>query len=263
MTETSTDSFTSLVVVSELAALLAIVLIVIFVLTYRKRNKKKKMTESFLTAVKNYEIERDKKLKEQFNKTTELTEEECNKLVDTLIEAEKTVYLHIAQLYMGYNPDSLMELEKEMQSLAECALTVYKQQHGAINDDSTSDEDIEENDTSLHDMKKQIKNLREEKKVLKEKNAQLQIDFDAAMDSMERMTTEFANMYEGGSKEGEKRVKNEMYQLRQTLAQKKEFTEADDEDDIPDLEAAAEDNSDIPDLDAVSEKKEDDGSAAS
>ena len=233
MSEAGTGSFTSLIIVSEIAALLAVILIITLILNFRKQNKKKKLAESFLDTVKSYAVERDKALKERFSETTDLDEAERNKLVDTLIESEKKVYLHIAQLYMGYKPESLLELEKEMKSLAESSLNIYSQQAGTEGSDE---------DSGLHDLKKQIKNLRAEKKELKEKNAQLQIDFDAAMDSMERMTTEFANMYEGGSKEGEKRVKNEMYQLRQTLAQKKEFTEADSEkdDEVPDMEAPPE-----------------------
>ncbi len=237
MSEAGTGSFTSLIIVSEIAALLAVILIIALILNFRKQNKKKKLAESFLDTVKSYAVERDKTLKERFSETTDLDEAERNKLVDTLIESEKKVYLHIAQLYMGYKPESLLELEKEMKSLAESSLNIYSQQTGTEGSDD---------DNGSHDLKKQIKNLREEKKELKEKNAQLQIDFDAAMDSMERMTTEFANMYEGGSKEGEKRVKNEMYQLRQTLAQKKEFTKVDgeaggeEEGDVPDMEAPPE-----------------------
>ncbi len=235
MSEAGTGSFTSLIIVSEIAALLAVILIVVLILNFRKQNKKKKLAESFLDSVKSYAIDRDKTLRKHFSNTTGLDEAEKDKLVGTLIESEKKVYLHIAQLYMGYNPESLLDLEKEMQSLADNSLKIFSQQSNSANEEEGSD-------SASHDLKKQIKNLREEKKELKEKNAQLQIDFDAAMDSMERMTTEFANMYEGGSKEGEKRVKNEMYQLRQTLAQKKEFTEADgeEEDEVPDMEAPPE-----------------------
>ncbi len=250
MSEVNTGSFTSLIVVSEIAALLAVILIIVFIINFRGRRKKKKLTQSFLGTVKSYEAERDKALKERFSQTTELDEATRNKLVDALIESEKKVYLHIAQLYMGYNPDSLPELEKEMKSLADCSLNVFEQQ-------SDSNDSTDKDDTASHDLKKQIKNLREEKKELKEKNSQLQIDFDAAMDSMERMTTEFANMYEGGAKEGEKRVKNEMYQLRQTLAQKKEFTEAEDDaeaSEIPDMDISAdtEDKSNTDDEPATS-----------
>ncbi len=242
MSEAGTGSFTSLIIVSEIAALLAVILIIALILNFRKQNKKKKLAESFLDTVKSYAVERDKTLKERFSETTDLDEAERNKLVDTLIESEKKVYLHIAQLYMGYKPESLLELEKEMKSLAESSLNIYSQQTGTEGSDD---------DNGSHDLKKQIKNLREEKKELKEKNAQLQIDFDAAMDSMERMTTEFANMYEGGSKEGEKRVKNEMYQLRQTLAQKKEFTKVDGE-------AGGEEEGDVPDMEAPPETKQGD-----
>lgn len=247
MNEVNSNSFTSLIVVSEAAALLAVILIIIFIVNFRKRSKKKKLTHSFLDAVKSYGVDRDKILKERFSKTTDLGTDEINKLVESLIESEKKVYLHIAQLYMGYNPESLLELEKEMKSLADCSFNVFEQSGSGGNSSGSDD--------ASHDFKKQINNLREEKKTLKEKNSQLQIDFDAAMESMERMTTEFANMYEGGSKEGEKRVKNEMYQLRQTLAQKKDFTKADD--DTPT------EGDEVPDMEASPQEKEDDESAAS
>ena len=82
--------------------------------------------------------------------------------------------------------------------------------------------------------------LRKENQELREKNAKLQHDLDASMESMETMMSEYANMYEGGSKDGEQRLKNEMYQLKQKLQNKgagKENVESVDlGDDIPDLD---------------------------
>ena len=101
-------------------------------------------------------------------------------------------------------------------------------------------------------LKKQVTALREEKKTLKVKNAQLQVDFDAAIDSIDAMTTEFSNMYDGGSKEGEKKLQNEMKQLRQTLADRKEIPDPVEEDETEDVVVS---NDDVPDmsLDAAEE----------
>jgi len=248
MNEETGDSLTSLILISELAILFAVILAVILVINIISSKKKKKLTQSFLNRIKEQVEERSKTLKASFGEIEDVDEKKISSLVEGLIESEKKVYVHIAQLYLGHKPETLLEVGDEMKSFAECSLNIFKLQSGS--DDAT--ENGSDDDGSSHELKKQIKNLRDEKKELKQKNSQLQVDFDAAMDSMERMTTEFANMYEGGSKDGEKRVKNEMYQLRQTLAKKKEITkdsggenieDEDTGDGVPDMDISDTDDS--------------------
>jgi len=248
----------TLIIVAEIAALLAILLIVIFVVSYRKRNKMKSLTADFLEEVKKGEVEREQALKKKFEETTDLAVGETELLVAALVKAEKDAYLHIAQLYMGYKPESLIDLEDEIKNISGNYLGIIE----TVSKNSTGSSGGEDDDSAMRELKKQVTNLREEKKSLKLKNAQLQIDFEASVDSIERMTTEFANMYEGGSKDGEKRIKNEMYQLRQILAKKMDATSVDGDfdadltvDEIPDMDV------DSGSADQIDEEKPDEAAA--
>lgn len=243
-------SINTLIIVSEIALVFAVMLMVIFVLSYRKRTRMKLISVDFLEEVKNNEVQREQALKKKFADATSLEGSETDLIVEALVNAEKKAYLHVAQLYMGYKPESLIELEEEIKHISENYIGIIeKVSKNSVtdgsnknSDDSAAAED-DGDDSAIRDLKKQVSFLREEKKTLKLKNAQLQVDFSASVDSIERMTTEFANMYEGGSKDGEKRIKNEMYQLRQILAKKMDATSVEGDfnsdivaDGIPDMD---------------------------
>jgi len=59
--------------------------------------------------------------------------------------------------------------------------------------------------------------LKKENDALRLDNASLQKRLTESLDTIENMMSEFSSMYEGGKKEGEQRVKNEMYKLKQSL----------------------------------------------
>ncbi|MDH5370973.1 MAG: hypothetical protein OEW99_13170, partial [Gammaproteobacteria bacterium] len=59
--------------------------------------------------------------------------------------------------------------------------------------------------------------LRKENEALRVEVASLQKRLHAETETIENMMSEFSSMYEGGKKEGEQRVKNEMYKLKQNL----------------------------------------------
>lgn len=232
MSEVQTNDvmMNTLIVVSEIAAIFAVIIFVALILSYRKRKNQKRLTVEFLEDIKTKGAQREQEIKASIDETTTLEDEAKAKIIEGLVNSEKKAYVHIAQLFLGYKPDSLMELEAEIKDISGHYVSVIKQV--AKNPSGSGEGD----DVAIRELKKQVTQLREEKKSLKEKNFQLQSDFDASMDTIESMTSEFANMYEGGSKDGEKKIKNEMYQLRQTLSQKKEYTEADDgEGNIPEL----------------------------
>ncbi len=222
---TSSLSMNALIIVSEVAVVFAVVLAVVFFFEFKKRKKAKKLAVEFLQNLKNSTEEREKTINKKIDESTSLDDSEKTKIISTLVDAEKLAYLHIAQLFMGYKPDSILELEEELKIISENYFSIIDKMAQNAGGGENGDADA-----ATRELKKQVSQLREEKKLLKEKNFQLQADFDASMGTIESMTTEFANMYEGGSKDGEKKIKNEMYQLRQTLAQKKEYTEVDDDE---------------------------------
>ena len=59
--------------------------------------------------------------------------------------------------------------------------------------------------------------LRKENEALRLENSSLQSRLAMSEETIENMMGEFSSMYEGGKKEGEQRLKNEMYQLKQSL----------------------------------------------
>lgn len=249
----------TLIIVSEIAAVLAIILIAILVFSYRKRTKMKSLTVDFLDDVKVNEVQREEGLTKKLDDATSLDDLEKGVLVKALVDSEKKAYLHIAQLYMGYKPESLKDLEGEVNSISENYIGIIEKvsknpASGGSGGGTAQGE--QDNDAAMRELKKQVTFLREEKKELKLKNAQLQVDFEASVDSIERMTIEFANMYEGGSKEGEKRIKNEMYQLRQVLAKKLDPASVDDDAEVDATEGILTEDlggDDIPDMDITSD----------
>jgi len=63
--------------------------------------------------------------------------------------------------------------------------------------------------------------LKKENEALRLENIALTTQLNDATSSIENMLGEYASMYDGGRKEGEQRVKNEMYQLKQKLSTSK------------------------------------------
>ena len=59
--------------------------------------------------------------------------------------------------------------------------------------------------------------LKKESEALRLENESLKSRINISEETIENMMTEFSSMYEGGKKEGEKRLKNEMYQLKQSI----------------------------------------------
>lgn len=59
--------------------------------------------------------------------------------------------------------------------------------------------------------------LRKENDALRLENDSLKTRLSLSEETIENMMGEFSSMYEGGKKEGEQRLKNEMYQLKQSL----------------------------------------------
>jgi len=263
--ETSSINLNALIIVSELAVLFGIVIIVLLFLEFRKRRKIKRLALEFLENLKTNTGQREQIITTKIEDATSLDESEKSNIIEALITSEKSAYLHIAQLFMGYKPDTITILEEELKSISGNYFSLMdKMVANAVGGVSSVEED--DDSGAMRELKKQVSQLRDEKKALKEKNNQLQTDFDASMKTLENMTIEFANMYEGGSKDGEKKIKNEMYQLKQKLGEKAESPEDDEvadevsADDIDDVlagvasETPSEEGKDaVQDLDAPSD----------
>lgn len=212
-----------LVVASEVGAGLAVILIVLIFFMIRSRMKKKAMARDLVNKVKHDEVAHRAALANKVKSLTNLDDAKVDEVIATIMNCEKRLYNRMVNAYMGYNDAGIDGIDKEVNNLSNSFIGLVEQSASATPTKSAVSESEE------LEIKKQVSRLREEKVLLKEKNAQLQADFDAAMESMERMTLEYAQMYEGGQKDGELRLKNEMYQLKQKLSTGNKHSSGDDD----------------------------------
>ena len=160
----------ALLIISEIAAVLAIILIAITIFSYRKRIRMKSLTVDFLDDVKINEAQREEGLAKKLDEATSLDDLEKGVLVKSLVDSEKKAYLHIAQLYMGYKPESLIDLEDEVKSISDNYIDIIEkvsQNPAEDSGGSSGGDNTEQDDAAMRELKKQVTFLREEKKDLK------------------------------------------------------------------------------------------------
>ena len=208
---------TFLLIGTETSILLFLVMGVFIVINYRKKAQDKKSAMILVNSLKESEAERKSNLELVMQNVYGYKEDELEENVNAIIETENKLYSKIIQLYLGSDRDSIKTIDSDVKKIVEA----YR---GLVED--TGDEDNGEKASSLVV-------VRNENEALRLAKAQLEADLAASIEAMENMMKEYANMYEGGQKEGDQRVKNEMFKLRQKLENK--VSPEDLDDDIPDL----------------------------
>lgn len=221
------DFITTLLLIgTETSVMLFIIMGVFIVINFRKKAHDKKRAMALVNKLKESEVERRASLELVMQSVYGYEEEELKENVNALIQTENRLYSKIIKMYLGSDRESITTVDKDVKNIIEA----YR---GLVEED---DNDEDEKVSSLVI-------LRNENEALRLAKAQLEADLAASMETMENMMTEYANMYEGGQKEGDQRVKNEMFKLRQKLDNKISVDEI--EDDIPELGDAIDLESDI------------------
>lgn len=209
-----------LVIFAELGLLLAIAVGVVVFLFLKRRRNDRVLVVKLVKKLKENEAVRREHLLEILKQDYDLNDEDAEKKADGLLGFEKRIYNRVIKFFIGKEKEKISNFDHDVQALAKGYSLLGKQ----------SAEVVEKGRDNEHI-------LRKENKELREKNAKLQSDLDASMESMEVMMAEYANMYEGGAKDGEQRLKNEMFQLKQKLSNKNAGKDKVESDDIPDMEA--------------------------
>jgi len=137
-----------------------------------------------------------------FTSELELEQNKTDFNVDTLIKDEKKIYNHLIKISITKDISLLKLTTEDINSLINDYIRLL-----ALKNEKESDSHKESKDLIL---KKENEALRLEKESLEKQLAN-------TTETIESMMGEFSSMYEGGKKEGEKRVKNEMYKLKQNL----------------------------------------------
>ncbi len=201
--------------ISEIGLILFLILGAIIFMSKRRCMKDKALAMVLVQKIKNAEPEKREKLLSLLKDVYGYDDEEAETRMEALIDCEKTLYGNLLKIFLKKEREKISEFDNHLNKLIESY-------HGFSHSEGGSESQDETPKSS------KIILIREENTSLREANAKLKKDLDAAMQTMESMMSEYTSMYEGGKKDGEQRMKNEMFKLQQTLARKVEDDEVED-----------------------------------
>jgi len=197
------DSLLSFTIIfAELGGVLLLLVIAWVIYFIIKTKKEGKHTKDLISYVKAIIPEHREQLTEYFKNETELNDTKVDFNVDSLIDDERKLYEHLINVSISKDTSLLSLTTKDVNKLINdyVRMLTFK---GNI---------VANNDRDSRELQ-----LRKENEALRLENASLKTRLDTATETIENMMGEFSSMYEGGKKEGEQRVKNEMYKLKQSL----------------------------------------------
>jgi hypothetical protein len=190
------------IIFAELGGFLLLVVLAAVIYYFRKVKREGGYTKELVSTIKRAIPKRRGNLTTHFKDKVGLEENEIGLNVEALIDKEKKLYEHLINVSV-HKDTSLLKL--------------------TINDINTLINDyvrmltLKGNIVANEDRDSRELQLRKENGALRVEIASLQKRLHAETETIENMMSEFSSMYEGGKKEGEQRVKNEMYKLKQSL----------------------------------------------
>ena len=212
--------------ISEIGVILFLILGSILFLAKKRKIKDKALAMTLVNKIKNAEPEKREKLLAMLKDEYGYDDEKAQKKIELLIDSEKVLYSDLLEIFLKKDRDRISRFDENLNEL----IASYQSVNEGGGDKNNAEQGSEKGSTVVL--------MREENTSLREANAKLKKDLDAAMQTMESMMSEYASMYEGGQKDGEQRMKNEMFKLRQVIEKKPE--EDDLVDEVGDLDIVIE-----------------------
>ncbi|HEB57345.1 MAG TPA: hypothetical protein ENI98_13805 [Gammaproteobacteria bacterium] len=216
MTEINSSLF---LLVSEAGVVLLLILCGIIFMVKKRSLQDKALAVVLVDKIKNAEPSKREKLLSLLKDVYGYDDEKAEAKIEVIIEREKTLYGNLLKIFLKKERAKISEFDSYLNDLIES--------YQNLNDGETKDHGQNEAPANS-----KLVLVREENSNLREANAKLKKDLDAAMQTMESMMSEYASMYEGGKKDGEQRMKNEMFKLRQVLETKAEDVDEVDAENI-------------------------------
>ena len=197
------DSLLSLMLIfAELGVALLLVLLALIIRFVLRSRKDVKTTHGLIRHIKAMLTGHRDQLEDYFEGKLEENKIDFN--IETLIGDERKIYERLIKVSITKDTSLLKLTTDDINSLINNYVRLLAVE--AIKVISTDEE------KESHELK-----LRKENEALRLENASLQTRLSLSEETIENMMGEFSSMYEGGKKEGEQRLKNEMYQLKQQL----------------------------------------------
>lgn len=209
--------------ISEIGIFLLLILGTVVFMAKKRSMKDKSLAIVLVEKIKKSEPEKKEKLLSMLKDIYGYEDEKAEEKMDEVIRNEKKLYNNLIQIFMKKDRDKITQFDKYLNDVIESYQGI-SQVEGSNNTGSADGE--EERGSNLVITREENSNLREANKKLKK-------DLDAAMQTMESMMSEYASMYEGGQKDGEQRMKNEMFKLKQVL---EKGADENNDDEVGDLD---------------------------
>lgn len=192
----------SLIIIAEISLVLFLIVMVMIIVRIRQQRKDYRLAVELVNRIKQNQPLRLKQLSGFLQTSSDIAAADAESRANDLLVNEKLLYSDVLKMFLGHDREKILQLDQDVEGLVDAYQHMYDQT------DATEQEQTAE---SL------VLRLRKENKILRDERDTLKTSLELSMKTIENMTSEYASMYEGGHKEGEQRLKNEMFKLRQQL----------------------------------------------
>ena len=197
------DSLLSLtLILAELGAVLLLVMLALVIWFVLSSKKEVKTTHGLIRHIKSMIPGHRSQLVDYFKDKLEDNKIDFN--IETLMGDERKIYDRLIKVSITKDTNLLKPTTDDINTLINNYVRLL-----ALTAEKTSSTDAEK--------ESHVINLRKENEALRLELASVEKRLILSNETIENMMGEFSSMYEGGKKEGEQRLKNEMYQLKQSL----------------------------------------------
>ena len=197
------DSLLSFTIIfAELGGVLLLVVIGWAIFFFIGLKKDGRTTKELMQHIKAILPGHRDQLKNYFKNEMELEQNKTDFNIETLIKDERKIYDRLIKVSITKDISLLKLTTEDINSLINNYVRLLALK-------AEKEVDTSKDSTELK--------LKRENEALRLEKASLEKRLTDATETIESMMGEFSSMYEGGKKEGEQRVKNEMYKLKQVL----------------------------------------------
>ena len=187
---------------AELGAVLLLVMFALIIRYFLNSKREVKTTHGLIRHIKAMIPGHRSQLEDFFKDKLEENKMDFN--IETLMGDERKIYDRLIKVSITKDTNMLKPTTDDINTLINNYVRLL-----ALTAEKISFTDAEK---ESHELK-----MKKENEALRLENASLQTRLTLSEETIENMMGEFSSMYEGGKKEGEQRLKNEMYQLKQSL----------------------------------------------
>ena len=191
-----------IIIFAELGAVLLLVLLASGIYYIFGMKKEGKTTKDLIKHIKAILPAHQDKLNNHFNEDAELTQNKKDFNVKSLIDDERKIYERLINVSVSKDTSMLKLTINDINTLVNDYVKML----------TLKGKDLSNKESDSRELI-----LRKENEALRLENASLEARLTTSAETLESMMGEFSSMYEGGKKEGEQRLKNEMYHLKQSL----------------------------------------------